>query len=53
VGARGGVLLCLSGPFGTVGTVRSWFGDVASCGVHRGPTASALVPSLRTCSARA
>jgi hypothetical protein len=38
--------VCLR-PFSTVGTVQSWFGDVASCRRGRGPIALARVRSLR------
>jgi hypothetical protein len=36
-------------PFGTIGTVQSWCGDVASCRGGCGPTTLARVRSLRIC----
>jgi hypothetical protein len=38
--------VCLR-PFSTVGTVQSWFGDVASCRGRRGLTVLIWVPFLR------
>lgn len=40
--------VCLR-PFGTVGTIQSWFGDVAFCRGGHGPTTLAWVHSLRIC----